>query len=198
MERGIGQFVIEGTPLVSFFGMRPAEDDARRLGSLCAIGRQRTVEQDAGFGVRQIVDVALRALSPGVNDTTTAVMCIDYLTVVLVRLTDRRIESHYRSDDGELRLLTCGPTYASLVGESFDQIRQNAGGNIAILEALLGSVEILANRTTSPSRYRVLLAHTHAVAELSHRTTPALRDRERIHDRADRIVKALREEGNVS
>jgi uncharacterized membrane protein len=55
------------------------------------IGRHRTVQQDAAFGVRQIVDVAMKALSPGVNDTTTAVMCVDYLTAVLVRMGSRRI-----------------------------------------------------------------------------------------------------------
>ena len=55
------------------------------------IDRHRTVEQDPAFGIRQIVDMALRALSPGINDTTTAVMCVDYLTAILARLASRRI-----------------------------------------------------------------------------------------------------------
>ncbi|MBA3886133.1 MAG: DUF2254 domain-containing protein [Acidobacteria bacterium] len=192
MERAVGQFVIEGTPLASV--LRAAaldEDELRRIGSLYAISRQRKVAHDARFGIRQIVDVALKALSSGVNDTTNAVMCIDYLTAILVRLTDRRIASCYRSEDGELRLLTCGPTYASMVGDAFDQIRQNADGNLAVLEGLLGSVELLASRATPPLRRRVLLEHARAVTELCRRSIPAPRDRQRIDDRSARTIELL-------
>jgi uncharacterized membrane protein len=192
MERGIGQFVIAETPLVSVLGVTPPNDeDRRRLGALYTVGRQRTVDQDVGFGVRQIVDVALKALSPGINDTTTAVMGIDYLTAILVRLSDRRVESRYRTEDGELRLVTCGPTYASLLGEAFDQIRQNAGGNVAVLESLLGSVELLASRTASPVRRRVLAEHAQAVAELGHRSIPAPRDRARVDKRSAHVIELL-------
>lgn len=90
MNRRIGQFAIEGEPLAAILDSAPSDDDLRRLRGLFAIGCQRTVEQDAAFGVRQIVDVALKALSPGVNDTTTAVMRIEYLTAILARLPDRR------------------------------------------------------------------------------------------------------------
>lgn len=191
MERRIGQFVVEGTPLVSVLGVDLSEDDRQRLGGLSAIGRQRTVEQDAAFGIRQIVDVALKALSPGINDTTTAVMCIDHLTAILARLTDRRIESHFRGEDGELRLLTCGPTYADVVGEAFDQIRQNAAGNVAVLEGLLGSLEVLAGRTTSLPRRLVLLDHARAVAELGQRSVSAPRDLQHIAARSTRAIETL-------
>jgi uncharacterized membrane protein len=191
MERRVGQFVIEGEPLAAVLGVAPSDDDLRRLRGLYAIGRQRTVEQDAAFGIRQIVDVALKALSPGVNDTTTAVMCIDHLTAILVRLSDRRIESCYRSQDGELRLLTCGPTYADLVGEAFDQIRQNAGGNVAVLEGVLGSLGLLAGRTKAPWRREVLLEHARAVAELSRQSLSASRDVRRVADVSARTLELL-------
>jgi uncharacterized membrane protein len=79
MERGIGEFVVEGTPLMSVAGPGPDEETAAELNAVYVISRQRTVQQDAGFGIRQIVDIAMKALSPGINDTTTAVMCVDYL-----------------------------------------------------------------------------------------------------------------------
>ncbi len=80
MERGIGEFVVEGAPLVSVAGSgEPDEESAAKLKAKYFISRQRSVQQDAGFGIRQIVDIAMKALSPGVNDTTTAVMCVDYL-----------------------------------------------------------------------------------------------------------------------
>jgi len=191
MERRVGQFVVERETLATVLGTAPGDDDLRRLQGLYAVGRQRTVEQDAAFGVRQIVDVALKALSPGVNDTTTAVMCLDHLTAILARLSDRRIESRYRSQDGELRLVTRGPTYAELVGEALDQIRQNAGGNVAVLESLLGSLRLLANRTTSTSRRGVLLEHARAVVELGRRSVSAPRDASRLADDSARTLAAL-------
>ncbi|MEX2197429.1 MAG: DUF2254 family protein [Burkholderiales bacterium] len=139
------------------------------------------------------MDVALKALSPGINDTTTAVMCIDHLTAILARLADRRIGSRYRSADGEVRLLTCGPTYADLIGESFDQIRQYAAGNVAVLEGLLAALERLGSRTTGPTRRHVLLEHALAVAELGQRSVPAPRDRQRVEANSTRIIALLRD-----
>ena len=191
MEQMVGQFVIEGVPVLSLLGRPPTDDDCRQLSRLCAVGDQRTVEQDAAFGIRQLVDVALRALSPGVNDTTTAVMCIDHLTAVLVRLTDRNIECCFRSKDGEVRLLTRGPTYADLICDSFDQIRQSAAANVAVLEGLLGSLELLGSRTTDIARRRVFLEHAQALAELGQASVPDRRDRQRVGDRSDRLIAAL-------
>ena len=92
MERGIGEFVVEGAPLVSVAGPdEPDEESTAELKAIYFISRQRSLQQDAGFGIRQIVDIAMKALSPGVNDTTTAVMCVDYLSAILARLAVRGI-----------------------------------------------------------------------------------------------------------
>jgi uncharacterized membrane protein len=192
MERTIGEFLIEGTPVVSALGTNPLDEkDVRRLASACSVGPQRTLDQDAAFGIRQLVDVGMKALSPGINDTTTAVMCVDYLTAILVRLAGRQIESRYRTKDGELRLLTRGPTFTSLVGEAYDQIRQNAGGNVAVLTRLLWSVETLADRTSMATRRRVLLEHARALEELGHRSIPAPSDRQYIDSWSARLVASL-------
>ena len=192
MERAIGEFLIEGTPLVSALGTNPLDEkDVRRLASACTVGPQRSLDQDAAFGIRQLVDVAMKALSPGINDTTTAVMCVDYLTAILVRLADRQIESRYRTKDGKLRLLTRGPTFSSLVDESYDQIRQNAGGNVAVLSRLLWSLETLADRTSMATRRRVLLDQARAVEELGHRSIPAPSDRQHIGLWSARLVASL-------
>ena len=79
-----------------------------RADEVYTVSHQRTVEHDAAFGLRQIVDIALKALSPGINDTTTAVMCVDYLAAILVRLAARRIATSHRLDQGELRVIARG------------------------------------------------------------------------------------------
>ena len=92
MERGIGDFVVHDTTLASLaLEVPPEKEVIAALQAAYSIDRYRTVYQDCAFGIRQIVDMALRALSPGINDTTTAVMCVDYLTAILARLASRNI-----------------------------------------------------------------------------------------------------------
>ncbi|MEO6025765.1 MAG: DUF2254 domain-containing protein [Candidatus Binatia bacterium] len=192
MECGVGEFIVESSPLVSLCCDEPLnEGAAAALDRIYSIGRQRTMVQDAGFGVRQIVDVALRALSPGSNDTTTAVTCVDYLTAVLARLAARDFESPYRMDEGELRVIARGPTFQSLLDEAFDQIRQNATGNVAILRVLLRAVEVVAGRTADAERRRALRRQAELIVEVAARTIPVMRDYESLEAVLKRLALLL-------
>jgi uncharacterized membrane protein len=177
MERGIGDFVIEGCPLVSVTGARSDPTIVRSLNEAYTIGRHRTVHQDAAYGVRQIVDVALKALSPGINDSTTAINCLDFLGAVLARLVVRQVEPTHRSDGELLRVIARGPTFANLLAEAFDQIRQNARGDVAVLTRMLEIIALLAQRTTEPDRRLALRRHAELVVETADRTVPASHDR---------------------
>lgn len=174
MDVGIGDHVVQGSPLASVTtsgASDPLSDgDARFLANLYDIDSYRTVEQDAAFGIRQIVDMAVKALSPGVNDTTTAITCIDSLGAVLVSLADRRIAQPFRLADGELRVIARGPTFESLVRTTMDEIRQNAEGNVSILERLLTMLTVVAARTPSAERRQLLLAHAERIVAVSERT----------------------------
>lgn len=128
------------------------------------------MDQDAGFGIRQIVDIALKALSPGVNDATTAVICIDYLGAILTRLVLRGMPPMRRLDGGVLRLIARAPTFASLLDEAFDQIRQCAEGNSPILARQLRSLETIAAHTTNPRRRQALQRHAQLIAAVASRT----------------------------
>jgi len=192
MERGIGEFVIAGTPLVSVInpdGLN--QETAAELSAAYVISRQRTVETDAAFGIRQIVDIAMKALSPGINDTTTAVMCVDYLAAILVRLSDRRIATSHRYDQGELRVLVRGPRFESLLSEAFDQIRQNAVGNVAIMSRMLCALQTIASQTANSSRRRAIHERVEWIAELAERTITSPYDRTRFEGRLARVREAL-------
>ncbi|MGB8719463.1 MAG: DUF2254 domain-containing protein [Desulfobacterales bacterium] len=192
MERGIGEFVIEGAPLVSVVDPGGLDDETTaEINAAYVISRQRTVETDAGFGIRQIVDIAMKALSPGINDTTTAVMCVDYLAAILVRLATRRIAVSPRLDQGKLRVIARGPSFESLVAEAFDQIRQNAAGNVAIMSRMLGALQTIASLTASPNRRRVLREQVQWIAELAERTIESPHDRARVESRLARVREAL-------
>lgn len=196
MERGIGEFVVNGTPLASLaLEEPPAKEIVADLQAAYSIDRHRTVEQDCAFGIRQLVDMALRALSPGINDTTTAVMCVDYLTAILARLASRNIPSSHRYEEGELRVITIGPTFPGLVAESFDQIRASAVGNVGVMLRMLGALQTIGSLTTSPSRRRALREEVQWIAELAERTVESPHDLARFESRLANVREALGSEG---
>ena len=192
MERGIGEFVVQNTALASLALDAPPDNETIALlqaGFL--ISHHRTVEQDASFGIRQIVDVALKALSPGINDNTTAVMCVDYLTTILARLASQQIPSSRRYEEGELRVIAKGPSYERLLGESFDQIRSNAKGNVAMISRMLDAFETLANVTAGPDRRRALREQVQRTAELAERTVEFSHDRATLAAALARVRQTL-------
>ncbi len=188
MERGLGAFVVKDSPLVSIAwrgtgGGELDEETVEQLNSVFTINHYRTIEQDAAFGIRQIVDIALKALSPGVNDTTTAVVCIDYLGAILAALARQRIEQHYRSEEGEVQVIARGATFASLVREAFDQIRDVAGDNTAIYLRLLGALETVARQTGNERRSATLAAQVNLVADEAERDLASTYNLQRVHQR---------------
>lgn len=195
MERGIGEFIIDRTPLAS---IRPAgaddDDLRRRLCSAFDIDHQRTPDQDPAFGVRQLVDIAVKALSPGINDPTTAEMVIDHLTAILLRLASRRMESPYRHDDGpgsDLRVIARVATFASLVHLSFDQIRRAGAGHPEILDRIAASLATLERATTDPERREVLRDHASALRQTA-AACPSPADRDRaFRDRVEALIGSL-------
>lgn len=192
MERGIGEFAVAGMPLVSV-GDRAAlnENTEKALNAAYVISDHRMVQQDIGFGIRQLVDIALKALSPGINDTTTAVLCIDYLMAILVRLADRRIVISHHLDQGALRVIVRGPSFESLLVEAFDEIRQNAKGNAAVLSRMLDALHTIASLTASRRRRWAIREQVQWIAELAERTIDSRYDRARFERRLARVRDAL-------
>lgn len=192
MDRGIGEFVVAETTLASLaMEQPPAPAVAAALRDAFQIHHHRTVHQDVGFGIRQIVDMALRALSPGINDTTTAVMCVDYLTTILARLASRPIPSSRRHESGALRVIAIGPTFASVLDDAFDQIRSSGGGNTAIMLRMLGAVHTIGGLTSSEARRDVLRDHVQQIAEVAARTIESPHDRERVQQRLATVRHGL-------
>jgi uncharacterized membrane protein len=199
MEHGIGEFIIESAPLLSVVGLSNMDDETTyKLNAAYSVSRQRTVETDAAFGIRQIVDIAMKALSPGINDTTTAVMCIDYLAAILVRLATRRFAPSHCLDQGKLRIITRGPSFESLLAEAFDQIRQNSAGNVAIMERMLGALYTIAGQTADPGRRRAVGERMQWIAELAERTIGSPHDRARFLRKLARVREAFETEAALS
>ena len=193
MEQAIGEFVVQGAALASLALEKPPEKEIiTALQAAYTIDRHRTVKQDSAFGIRQIVDMALKALSPGINDTTTAVMCVDYLSAILARLASRPIPPSHRYEEGELRVIAKGPSFESLLSDAFDQIRRNANGNVTIFLRILEALQILAGLPTGPRRRRALFEQMQQIAELAARSVDSAHDRAKIEAHLMRLSIILK------
>jgi uncharacterized membrane protein len=192
MEHGVGAFVVQDTALASLaLTYPPDQETIVALNGAYSIGRQRMVDQDPAFGIRQIVDMALKALSPGVNDTSTAVMCVDYLTAILTRLACRKFPPSHRYEGETLRVIAIVATFEDLLVEAFDQIRGSAAGNVAIMARMLGAIDTIASLTVSLSHIRALDEQVQWIAELADRSIESTHDRARIERRLRQVREAL-------
>ncbi len=138
----VGEFVREGSRLFIIYGAWDEEAESELLNSV-SFGLDRTMEQDAAFGFRQLVDIAERALSPGINDPTTAVQALDQMHALLGDLAARDIPSPYRDVDGSLTLILPRPEWPDYVALACDEIRRAGEGQMQIqqrMRAMLGEL----------------------------------------------------------
>jgi uncharacterized membrane protein len=139
----VGDFVGVDEPLFKLYGgARAVNDEALR--SAIEFGSERTLEQDPTFAFRIVIDIALKALSPAINDPTTAVLAIDQLHRLL-RLVGKR---HLRTDEisdasGRLRVIFPTPNWEEFVNLTFSEIRQCGSNNLQIVRRLRAMIENL-------------------------------------------------------
>jgi len=142
LDAHAGRYAIAGTPL-GLLTPSPADPRAieRAIGAEIVVGRTRTMQQDVSYGLRQLVDVTLRSLSPGINDPTTAQDAIFHTAAVLLELLRHDPPATERiGDRGQRVVLTNSPTTSELIGLAFDETRRAAASHptvcIYLLEAL--------------------------------------------------------------
>ena len=173
VEARPGQFVAEGSALVRAWP--PEAVDAgreREIRARFVLGTQRTAEQDVEFAVDQLVEVAVRAMSPAINDPFTAIACLDWLQAGLCRAARGRTPRPYRlAADGRVCLAyRAGYTFTGLIDAAFNQVRQSSARSPAVMLRLLETIEDVV-RCTGGERDEVdvLLRH----AQMAHRAAVA-------------------------
>lgn len=186
-----GQFVHEGEPLLAVDAAGdPTESQLSKLRGHMIVGRIRTSEQDFEFCLRQLVEVALRALSPGINDPFTAMNCIDYLGAALTKVAGRRLPRRlFVGEDREPRVLIRPTVFADLLDASFHQIRQTAGDRPDIAIRLLERLSDIHRATMLDAHLEAVRHHAEAVREFALERVSE-RDRESIEEAYRRFVDA--------
>jgi uncharacterized membrane protein len=165
-ERKPGHYVVAGRPLVSISpGSRVTEKLVKKVQSFFVMGNQRTFDQDIEFAVNQLVEMAVRALSPGLNDPFTAIACVDHLGSALCRLAARDMPSPYRYDCHlQLRLIARADTFREVVDAAFNQIRQCSRANAAVTIRLLDTITVIAGFVRRTEDRDTLLRHAEMIA----------------------------------
>jgi uncharacterized membrane protein len=145
--------------------------------------------QDPVFAIDQLVEIAIRALSPAVNDTFTALTCIDWLSAGLSQISGRKLaEGVYRDGYGRVLLIEFDHSYARMVNRAFDKIRQSARGMPAVIIRLLDALASIMTETTSDEQRLVLMRQAEMIIRLAEETVPEVNDRQDISRRFEQMV----------
>src|SRR4029077_7971071 len=143
-----GHFIMQGHPLATVWPPAAAVQVSEALGRSHITGPYRTLTQDVSFGIDQLVEIAIRALSPAVNDTFTALTCIDWLGDSLCRVTPgRRPRDGHPGSNGYVRVITPDVSYRGLVERAFEKIRQAGRGMPAVMIRQLEALTKILDHT---------------------------------------------------
>jgi len=195
----IGDFVVVDLPLFRVAPAGALDEAARQALCACvAIDRQRTVEQDAPFGLQQIVDIAMKALSPGVNDPTTAIACIDHLSALLAGMADRRVPGPRRSTRGVVYVVARGPDFHCMLSLAFDAISEHAADHVEVYERLVVGIGRIADATDGPQRRAALARQLDIVLACAGKAGLPRHRRDRFNDLCARERRRIEGYGPVA
>lgn len=189
-----GDFLMRGDPLIEVWPKDAINKDlAKKLEKTFIIDSLRTQQQDIKFVVDQLVEIASRALSPGLNDPFTAIRCIDRLGAALSHLAQRKIPSSYRYDDqNHLRIIAHPVTFAEVTDTAFNQIRQYGCSHPSVVIRLLKTLSNIAFYTQDSQAKAALRRHADSIKSSSLESILEEGDRRDIEEKYQAVLSALK------
>ena len=153
---GVGDTLVENTLLLQVHGAKTALPESDLMRTI-HFGFERTSDQDPKYPIRLLVDIAIKALSPAINDPTTAVQAIDQIEDLLRRLGGHDLDAGYaRNADGVLRLIFSMPTWEDYLVLAFDEIRHYGADSVQVMRRLRSALVGLADSVTADTRIAVV------------------------------------------
>ncbi len=185
-----GHFVGHHRPLATVFPAGAARQVETALDKAHVTGPHRTLTQDPVFAIDQLVEIAIRALSPAVNDTFTALTCIDWLSAGLSTISGRVLtEGVYRGRSGKIRLIEFDPSYPRMVNRAFDKVRQAGGGMPAVVIRLLDALHHIVENTNDRGQRAVLVRQAEMIMRAAEDAVSEPNDRSDIQRRFDLLLQ---------
>ena len=184
-----GHFVVAGQVIARVWPPEAADSVAERLALGHVTGAYRTLPQDISFGFDQLVEIALRALSPAVNDTFTGMTCVDWIADCLCRISTSWHPQRIRRDaDGNIRVIAFQPDFDRLVERTFDTIRQAAVGMPAIMIRQLDAIAKVIEQIPDRKRRTALIRQAEAIQRSNLATVTDPSDRDDVTQRYEAVI----------
>jgi uncharacterized membrane protein len=186
-----GHFLIQGHAMAVVWPAQAADAVTQELRRAHVTGPNRTLTQDLAFAFDQLVEIAIRALSPAVNDTFTALTCIDWLGESLCKVTTRWEPTRvHRDSHGFVRVVTAHVSYSGLVERTFEKIRQAGRGMPAVMIRQLDALTKITELTTDGEQREILLRQAAMILRSSVESVPEPSDRTDVQREYDRVIAA--------
>ncbi len=188
-----GKFLIQGSNLALVFpGKKVNQKLTKQINDAFILGKERTEQQDIEFPIDQLVEIALRAISPGINDPFTAIRCIDRISAGLCHLVQRDFPSPYRYDKNKkLRFIAKGVDFQGLVDRSFNQIRQYGKSDAGVTIRLLEAIATIATYTNNSKYQASLCHHADMILQDSREELSQEQDRKDVEESYYQVIKNL-------
>jgi uncharacterized membrane protein len=184
-----GHFVVAGGPLATVWPATAAPAVREGLAAAHITGAHRTLLQDPVFAIDQLVEIAIRALSPAVNDTFTALTCIDWLASGLSRIAARgTTDGLYLDRNGQVRLIEPPTDFERVLGRAFDKIRQAGRGMPAVAIRLMSAIRGVLEHTTTEQQRQLLMRQAEMVMRGGEEAIPEPNDLADLRERYDLVI----------
>lgn len=186
-----GGHLVKGVDLGSLYTNRNWEqDELESISNQFEIGKTKTSQQDIEFSINQMVEIAARALSPGINDPFTAMACIDNLTAIMSYLAQAKFPSKFQFDEiGNLRIIADTVEFEGVLDAAFNQIRQFSIGSTAVILRLMEALVIISGFTKEESHKKAVIKHAEMVLNIGKQNIKEENDIQDLTERARKILQ---------
>jgi uncharacterized membrane protein len=185
----VGHFVMEGKPLATIEAKEDVDKDVvEGVRGAFTLGHKRSPDEDLLYGLLQLSDVAVKALSPGVNDPTTAIMCLNQMGAILSEASLKRPRADVRyGKGGRPRVYAPAPDFREMVGQAFNGVRRYSMGDASIAIRMLEIIEEIAADTVDEGYLDALRRQAKAIVEEADRNIKNSYDREDLNETIRKI-----------
>lgn len=189
-----GDHIVEGVEIGLLFSNGNLEKNVfEKIFNQFVIGKTKTSQQDLEFSIHQMVEIAVRALSPGVNDPYTAIACIDNLTAIMCYLAQAKFPSKYRFDEeGNLRVISDTLDFEGILDAAFNQIRQFSSGSPAVIIRLMEALTTIHAFTSKKGHKKAVVKHAEMVFSSGKQTITEKNDIEDLTIKSSKDFKQIK------
>ncbi len=186
-----GDFIIRDSTIILVWPPHKIDDSlSNKLYNNFILGVHQTLTQNAEYGIQQLVEIAVRALSPGINDPFTAINCIDRLAAILCQIARKQFPSPFHCNEaGKIHIVAKTTTFEGYVDTAFNQIRQNSKSSPAVMIKLMDAIYMIVNHLSLPEQYGIVRKHAEMIKNTGQNNLEEQQDQQDLQSRYERIVK---------